>query len=366
MVLKPLAVLVVIGTNNVPNKTKPMKKFLVPILFITTLVTAYGQDDATVEAISDEISGNLDLDAVASFFADAEDLESFEKALNNPEEQVSNLDLNQDDQVDYIRVMESTEEDTHLIALQAVLGEDTYQDVATIEVEKDAEGEPTVQIVGDVYIYGPDYIIEPVYVYRPRIFSVFWRPRYRPYRSVYRWGYYPRYWRVWRPMPLARYRNHVVVHVNVQHTYRRTYVRRSTRAVRLHTAVRRSDYARLHPNRSYTARRVAVSTRTGAKMRTTTVRQADGDRYKSTTVRSANGTERRVAGVNKPNGTKKRVAKVENPDGSSKTVAVRKNPNGSARAVSVTKNTDGGKTIKTARKSAKGAKVKRKKSAGRR
>ena len=365
-------------------------------MLLATFLSSFAQDVTTVQATSEEISQNLDLEAVASIFGDSKDLESFEYALNDPETQISNLDLNEDNQVDYLRVMESADRNTHVIALQAVLGEDLYQDVATIEVEKDIDGNPQVQVVGDVYLYGPNYIVEPVYVYRPVIFSIFWRPYYRPYRSVFYWGYYPRHWHYWRPFRVGHYTKHVHVHINVRHTYRRSYVRRSTVAVNVHKKVRRNDYARIHPNKSYSARKVAVNTPGGAKYRSTTVKQADGDKYRVAGVNKADGTQKRavgvnkadgtkkravgvnqadgdkyraagvkktdgttkkVAGVNKADGTKKRVASVEKPNGSKKTVAVKKNPNGSTRAVSVTKKADGSRTVKTAKKSASGKKT---------
>lgn len=47
------------------------------------------------------------------------------------------------------------------------------------------------RVIGDPYIYGPYYIIEPVYVYTPSIFSFFWGPRYFRWHSPYYWGYYP-------------------------------------------------------------------------------------------------------------------------------------------------------------------------------
>ncbi len=118
----------------------------------------YAQDVTTVEATDSDISENLDLEAVASVFGESEDLEDFEKRLNDPETQISNLDLNEDGEVDYLRVIESSKEETHLVTIQAVIGEDLFQDVAVIDVEKDSESETQVQVVGDVYMYGPDYI----------------------------------------------------------------------------------------------------------------------------------------------------------------------------------------------------------------
>lgn len=76
--------------------------------------------------------------------------------------------------MDYLRVIETADNNRHLVVIQAVLAKDIYQDVASIFVEKDEKNQITVQVVGDEYIYGENYIIEPVYIYRPVIYDWFW------------------------------------------------------------------------------------------------------------------------------------------------------------------------------------------------
>ena len=229
------------------------------LLYIgTNSLLAY--DTATVYANNNEISRNLDLDAVASIFGESENLEDFERRLNDPNLQISNLDLNGDGQVDYLRVVETTEGTMHLIAIQAVIGYDRYQDIATIEVEKEYPNSATVQLVGNPYLYGPDYIIEPVYVQTPVIYSYFWAGMagaafYHAYYSPYRWGYYPGYYRPWHPRPIPYYRNHLRRHVNSRNYYMRTNTRRSHNARKIHNRVKRNDFARKHPNSSYDRRR---------------------------------------------------------------------------------------------------------------
>ena len=227
---------------------KSALSFLVFILGINLSITA--QDVTQVQAKDETIAENLNLEAVASIFGEAKDLEDFEYQLNNPDNQISNLDLNGDNNVDYLRVIELTENATHVITIQAVIGENQYQDVATIEVEKDSQGTTTVQVVGDVYMYGPDYIIEPVYIHPPVFFYLFWRPYYRPYRSVYYWGYYPHHFHYWHPVHVNVYRTNVHVHINSHFTYRRTSVRRSHIAVSLHRTHRRNDLGRSIATRS--------------------------------------------------------------------------------------------------------------------
>lgn len=239
-----------------------MKTSIFSALFATAISSvALAQDVTTVNATSSEISDNLDLRAVASIFGEAANLEDFERKLNDPEIQISNLDLNNDNRVDYIRVIETVDRNTHLIVLQSVLGQDMFQDVATIEVERDSRNNVQIQVVGDVYMYGPNYIYEPVYVHRPVIYTTFWVGHYRPYCSSWYWGYYPTYFYAWDPYPVFRYRRNVHVHINVQNHYNYVNVRRSDRAVAMYSTRRSDAYARAYPNRSFQQRNANVANR---------------------------------------------------------------------------------------------------------
>lgn len=234
---------------------------LLVLALCTTFFTVEAQRRVvtTTRAMSYDISDNLDLDAVASIFGDSENLEDFEHRLNDPDNRISNLDLNQDGYIDYLRVVENSSDRNSLIVVQAVLDQDIYQDVATIEVERIQSGRLRVQVVGDSYIYGPNYIIEPVYVHTPVIFSFFWSSHYRPYYSPYYWGYYPRWYSYYRPYPTHRYHRHVHHHINVHHTYHRTSERNIHFSQDRYERVRRSDYASRNPDRAFTKRNTGVS-----------------------------------------------------------------------------------------------------------
>ena len=190
------------------------------VALLIGFINLNAQDVTTVEATNSEISENLDLEAVASVFGESDDLEDFEKRLNDPDTQISNLDLNKDGEVDYLRVNESSKNDSHEVTIQAVIEKDKYQDVAVINVEKDGD-EETVEVVGDVSMYGSSYVLYPVYVHPPVIIIWFWGPHYNPWRSPYYWGYYPPYYRPWRPYPTNVYRTNVHVHVNTKNSYSR-------------------------------------------------------------------------------------------------------------------------------------------------
>ncbi len=221
----------------------------------------FAQDKTTVTANNSDISDNLDLKAVASIFGDASNLEDFERRINDPKSQISNLDLNNDNQVDYLRVVESVEGRAHIVVIQAVLEKDVFQDVATVEIEKDSNNRVQIQVVGDVYMYGNDYIYEPIYVHTPVIYNTFWVNHYRPYCSSWYWDYYPSYYSYWSPYPIFRYRNNISIHINFGHSYNYVSYRRCHSAYNAYYGRRGNGYERNHPNRSFSHRNSGYSNR---------------------------------------------------------------------------------------------------------
>ncbi len=275
-----------------------MKKVFSIFLFLfISIGTIIAQDTTTVTATSDDISEDLDLEAVASIFGDSKDLEDFEKRLNDPESKISNLDLNKDGEVDYLRVVDNSKGDTKTAAVQAVLGKDKYQDVAVIDIVKDKKGETTVQVVGDVYMYGEAYIVQPVYVTPPVIVTWFWAPIYSPWHSPYYWGYYPPYFNPWRVMARTAYRHHIYNHHgHYNNHYNHTSNRISHNSVTINNNVRRNDYARSNPNNSFEKRNKGVSNKSGlnkSNRATTTNKKAkpsttNKKNYKSTGRKTQN------------------------------------------------------------------------------
>lgn len=215
----------------------------------------------TTRATSYDISDNLDLDAVSSIFADSKNLEDFEYRLNDPENRISNLDLNNDGYVDYLRVLETGSNENSLVIIQAVLEKDIYQDVATIEIERRPDGNHRIQVIGDDYIYGANYIIEPIFVRPPLIFSFFWGPRYAVWNSPYYWGYYPRWYQYYRPYPVVRYHRNVNIYIDKHITYRRIPDRSFRVNVDRNVQIHRNDYATRYPDRAFENRNRDVKNR---------------------------------------------------------------------------------------------------------
>ena len=233
------------------------------VLFLTFLLSivnyqlsiAVADETVTVTATSSDISENLDLKTVATLFGQAKDLEQFEQMLNNPDSAFSNLDLNGDGEVDYLRVIETADGNRHLVVIQSVLAKDIYQDVASIFVEKDDNDQITVQVVGDEYIYGANYIIEPVYIYRPYIYDWFWGSSWVCWHSPYYWGYWPGWWRPYYCVDPFIYWDHCYWHhYHYPICSYRTGHHHHAHYRPMYDRVSRNDLATRHPERSFATR----------------------------------------------------------------------------------------------------------------
>ena len=244
-----------------------MKRKTITSLLLLSLITVFAQEETTTTAAtSGDLSDNLDLEAVISVFGESKDLEDFEKRINDPANKISNLDLNDDGKVDYLRVVNTTKGNTQTVTVQAVIGKDQYQDVATIDVEKDEHEKSTVQIIGAPYIYGPGYIITPVYATPPVIVVWFWGPFFRPWISPWYWGYYPPFFRPWAPFPPYMYHTSVRVHVNIHNSYHHTTIRRNHHSPELHNSMSKNHHRDQHSNNSFKDRNPGMNNRRDLEM----------------------------------------------------------------------------------------------------
>lgn len=210
---------------------------------------------------------DFSLQGALQMFQDAATIEDFEKAINTEGNHVNNLDLNADGEIDYIRVIDKSENDVHAFVLQVPVSETENQDIAVIELEKTGEANAIIQIIGDEDIYGEQVIVEPdgggeeaFYNFNdsklsgpnsgydfttPGIIVNVWLwpsvrfvygPAYRPWISPWRWRYYPGWWKPWKPLrwhawhrfrvhyhrPFAVVRTHRVIHAHRVYTPFRT------------------------------------------------------------------------------------------------------------------------------------------------
>ena len=292
---------------------------------------------------------NFSLEGVLELFKKAQNMEDFEKAINSEDNNVNNLDLNEDGQVDYVRVVDNTEDDVHAIVLQVYVNEKEIQDVAVIELEKTGPEEAMLQIIGDEDVYGEQKIVEPFeeefsrdgkggpHVDFERVVVNVWlwpcvrfvyNPAYVVWVSPWHWAHYPHWWRPWHPRPFHIF----VVHT---HPWRRHYhvvnVHRVTRAHRVYAP--RRTYSHTVRTKTTTVRKTRTAKGKAGVSKTTTkttVKTPRGKVTKKTTTTKAGVKTKpgKKAGVKKTTTTTKARTKSGKKAGVKKTTTKKRKRGG--------------------------------------
>ncbi len=252
------------------------KKIITSSLLLFFIITAAWGQKFTVEAVSNETADALDIEAVADLFAETESLEAFELALNDTDKGINNLDLDDDGYVDYLVVNEEVNDNTHLVVIQALLGENEIQDVAVIEIEQTGENEYNMYVQGDETLYGPDfyYIPATTHIYTWPIVIRLYRPAYKPYRTVYYYGHYHPTWHARKPVPAKAY------HMKTAKIKRHVFVRHNAKVIhtnKIKREVKRSE--RVKTRKTVRAEKpVKTRTKSTPKSHSTPQKQRDTNR----------------------------------------------------------------------------------------
>ena len=116
-----------------------MKKTITVLLIIFGISTSFAQEQ------SEKIGENFSLEGALEMFKKSNSIEEFEKLINTEENHINNLDLNDDNEIDYINVESIKEGDTHVLILSTYLNEKEVQDIATIGIEKTGDENAILQ-----------------------------------------------------------------------------------------------------------------------------------------------------------------------------------------------------------------------------
>ena len=211
----------------------------------------------------------LDLNAVAAAFAESNSVRDFEQILNSSRYMINNLDLNRDGWVDYVRVIETSKGYYHSLLLQACLAPGVFQDVATIVAERRPDV-LFVEVIGDRYLYGYNYIVRPVFVKRPPLWTAYGRSTYAVWSSPYYYGAFPSYYTQPKPVYINHYQAYVKTYMT-NHRYchhcdypSQPFYSGYTEMTRSYS---RNDYGAQYPSDSFDQRVTRAAASSGVTVR---------------------------------------------------------------------------------------------------
>jgi len=247
-----------------------MQTIFYTLLFILISTTGFGQSNDLPEYTGEHFS----LEGALAAFKKASSLEEFEKLINEESNDVNNLDLNNDNETDYIIVNDFLDGNNHVIVLSTYLSENEIQDIASIGIEKTGDETAILQIEGDPDLYAENTIIEPADIthkkgsgrggpYFEETFDThlqlnvwFWpsvrfiyAPGYIGWRSPWRWRSNPLWWKPWRPRSYPVFYNRCAVHRTL---FRPAPIRRVIAAHNFYTPRRKHSTLIVHSNRRTT------------------------------------------------------------------------------------------------------------------
>ena len=307
------------STAVIPVKTVYTTQVTTPSPKVVTTTTV------TVTSYDQDWSFYLDLRAVAAAFAEANNIQQFERIINSSNYMINNLDLNRDGWIDYLRVIETRQGYYHALLIQACLAPGVFQDVATLIAER-RKDLLYVEVIGDKYLYGYNYIVRPVFVKRPPLWDAFGRSNYTVWSSPYHHGNFPSYYGQPKPVYLNHYQAYVNTYMTNHHYChqcdfpQQPFWNGYDAMVKPHV---HNDFARQHPDDAFDRRvthydrpqgttgeirnagqlRTATSTRTGQSTQTTQATRSTQS-TQSTATRSAQTTTTRSAQTSQSTATR--------------------------------------------------------------
>jgi hypothetical protein len=174
---------------SLSNQKSSMKKIFVSVAFAVALAGCSNRPQQNNVTIESNTSAGFDVNKLGEMVKTSTDPQVLEKAINDPNNHINNLDLDKNGNIDYLKV---TEPGKNQLAVVDDISKDQSVTVASINVnptdnnnaaDLNIQGNPTY--VGDNYMYHShfglgDFLLLS-YMFRPH-------PYYMP---MYHYGYYP-------------------------------------------------------------------------------------------------------------------------------------------------------------------------------
>jgi len=178
-----------------------MKKILIILVFAAALAGCSQPPQQNNVSIQSNTTAGFDVNRLATIVKTSTDPQVLEKAINDPANQINNLDLDKDGNIDYLKVSEPAKNELDVI-------DDTSKDqsvtVASIKVNPTGNNNADLNIQGNQQYVGDNYMYHSQFTFTDFLLMSYLMRPHMYYVPMYHYGYYPSYYS----------------RVHVSHTYR--------------------------------------------------------------------------------------------------------------------------------------------------
>jgi len=161
------------------------------VITLTTLLLVQCNSNNSTTTVTNYAGDSLDLKAVTDAAVKSKNAEEFEKLLNTTGNKLNNLDLDEDNKIDYIKVTEINNDKMKGFSLTVEVDEKEEQEICTIQFEKTSSSSSHVQTHGNHHIYGHNSYYHRSSPISDMIMYHYIFSNRRPYYSSYGRGNYP-------------------------------------------------------------------------------------------------------------------------------------------------------------------------------
>lgn len=182
--------------NTKPITTHALATLFLLISLSVLLATCSPQVDKTTvesEILARGYAKGFDLTLAADLAKTSKDAADFEKKLNSADSKVSNLDLNDDGKVDFIKVSEYGSGDNRGFSLTVEIKPNEIQEIATIQFTKTGNS-VDMDVRGNSSLYGDNHHYHSRFGITDGLLTYWIFSNRNRYSSPYRYGNYPSYY----------------------------------------------------------------------------------------------------------------------------------------------------------------------------
>ncbi|EHQ30543.1 putative periplasmic lipoprotein [Mucilaginibacter paludis] len=168
-----------------------MKKILITAAFAVTLAGCSNRPQQNNVSISNNTTAGFDVNKLGDIVKTSTDPQVLEKAINAPNNNINNLDLDKDGKIDYLKV---TEPGKNELAIVDDISKDQSVTVANIKVDPTNNNSADLNIQGNPSYVGDNYMYHSHFSFTDFLLLSYLMRPHSYYVPMYHYGYYPSYY----------------------------------------------------------------------------------------------------------------------------------------------------------------------------